>query len=119
MLVPRILFAAAALSLAASAASACEGQSGKVIFEDKFTDDMGGWTFGAGDGFVLKNPGANSSVPAAEGSQSRSVQNQTFTASEGDYCAEMSFPENAVALNGAMELLCSGRTMRITGLWKR
>jgi hypothetical protein len=46
----RVLFAAAiALALCAPAAFACEGQTGKVIFEDKFTDDSGGWALSAPD----------------------------------------------------------------------
>jgi len=46
----RILFAAAtAFALCAPAAFACEGQTGKVIFEDKFTDDSGGWKWAAPD----------------------------------------------------------------------
>ena len=37
------LLAFVAWYLAASMALACAGQGGKVIFEDNFTDDSGGW----------------------------------------------------------------------------
>jgi len=62
----RILFGAGALSLFASGAFACDGQTGTVIFEDKFTGDSGGWVFGADDGLVLKAPGATLTVGAGE-----------------------------------------------------
>ncbi len=100
----RIVFAIAALGVSAAAAFACEGQTGKVIFEDKFTDDAGGWTFGAGYGLNLKAPGAVLAVRAGEGS-ARATLNQTFNATEGDFCAEMSMPANAKELNVAVGTL--------------
>ncbi len=45
----RILFGAAALALFVPVVFACDGQTGKVIFEDNFTDDSGGWLFGQDD----------------------------------------------------------------------
>ena len=68
----RILFGVAALALCTPAAFACDGQTGKVIYEDKFTDDSGGWIFGADNGLVLKAPGATVTFPASnEGGYSR------------------------------------------------
>lgn len=94
----RLVIAIAALGLSAAAAMACEGQTGKVIFEDKFADDAGGWAFSAENNFTLKEKGAVFVVNAPE-NQSTQAQNQTFTAVEGDYCAEVALPEDAVRLN--------------------
>ena len=92
----RLVFAIAALGVSAAAAYACEGQTGKVIFEDKFTDDAGGWTFDAGV-LNLKAPGAVLALGAGE-SGGRLRLNQTFNATEGDFCVEMSMPANAKLL---------------------
>lgn len=88
--------AIAALGLSASAALACEGQTGMVIFEDKFADDAGGWRFGSG--LALQAPGAVLTLPPA-GKASRVWLNQTFNATEGDFCAEMSMPADAKDVN--------------------
>ena len=46
----RLLFSASmVLCLLSTTAMACPGQTGKVIFEDTFTDDSGGWQLGAPD----------------------------------------------------------------------
>jgi len=106
----RIFWAVVALVLCAPAAFACDGQTGKVIFEDIFTDDSGGWNFGEYYGLVLKAPGATLSLPAAEGGGSaRGPLNQTFNATQGDYCTEMSFPLDATQLNAGIgiELLAT------------
>jgi hypothetical protein len=60
----RVFFGVAALALCTPASFACDGQTGKVIFEDKFADDAGGWAFG--EIFVLKAPGATITAAAAE-----------------------------------------------------
>jgi hypothetical protein len=86
----RILFGATALALFAPRAFACDGQTGEVIFEDKFTDDAGGWTFS--ENLALKAPGATVTLPASDGGYAKASLNQTFTATQGDFCAEMSFP---------------------------
>lgn len=92
----RILFGAGALFLFASGAFACDGQTGTVIFEDKFTGDSGGWVFGADDGLVLKAPGATLTVGAGEEGRSEKQLNETFNATQGDFCMEMSFPADAL-----------------------
>jgi hypothetical protein len=98
----RILFAAVtALTLCVPAAFACDGQAGMVIFEDKFTDDSGGWIFGADNGLVLKAPGAALTAAAADGGSNRASLNQTFTATQGDFCVEMSFPAEAAQLDAS------------------
>jgi hypothetical protein len=52
----RIHFGAAALALFAQGAFACDGQTGKVIFEDKFSDDSEGWLFSEDYNLVFKRP---------------------------------------------------------------
>ena len=64
----RIFFGAMALALCTPAAFACDGQTGKVIFEDKFTDDTGGWLFGVSNVLVLQAPGATLTLSASDGS---------------------------------------------------
>jgi hypothetical protein len=99
----RILFAAVtALTLCAPAALACDGQTGNVIFEDKFTDDSGGWAFGENNYLVLKAPGAALAAAASDGGSNRASLNQTFTAAQGDFCVEMSFPAEAVQLDASI-----------------
>ena len=98
----RILFGAAALALFVPGALACDGQTGKVIFEDKFTDDSGGWVFGEDNGLVLKAPGATLTVAAADAVSNRGPFNQTFTAAQGDFCTEMSFPADAAQSDAAI-----------------
>src|ERR1700730_19089766 len=60
--------------------SAFDGQTGTVIFEEKFTGDSGGWIFGADDGLVLKAPGATLTVGAGEEGRSEKQLNETFNA---------------------------------------
>lgn len=101
----RILFGAAALALFAPAALACDGQTGKVIFEDKFTDDSGGWLFGESRHLVLKAPGAMLTLPASDDGVQWWPLNQTFNASQGDFCTEMSFPADAAQLEASVGLV--------------
>jgi hypothetical protein len=98
----RILFAAAtAVALCAPAAFACEGQTGKVIFEDKFTDDTGGWTLGAPDseiknGSLLLHANAHG---VDEKNTSSVAINVTFPAGDGDYCMEFVLPKQVAPDN--------------------
>ena len=98
----RILFGAAALALC-TPALACDGQTGKVIFEGELTDDLGGWTFA--EDFVLKAPGATLTVAATDTSRSNASLNQTFTATQGDFCVEMSFPADAAQLDPGITIV--------------
>ncbi|MCI0466979.1 MAG: hypothetical protein L0Y57_08250 [Beijerinckiaceae bacterium] len=104
----RIVLGAAALTLFAPWAFACEGQTGKVIFEDKFTDDTGGWVFGADWSLLLKPPGATVTVAAANEGASTAILNQTFTATLGDFCTEGTFPANAEQLNAGIGVVFWG-----------
>lgn len=75
--------------LVVGAACACQGQSGQVIFQDKFTDANGGWQFG-NDAFV-KTSGL---VFAFKKNYSNSgVQNLTFHATSADFCVQMILPK--------------------------
>lgn len=98
----RILFGAVTLALFATGALACDGQTAKMIFEDKFTDDSGGWAFGEDYGLFLKTPGATLKAPAAEGDLAVTKLNQTFNAAQGDFCVEMSFPPDAAQVDAGI-----------------
>lgn len=84
---------------AAAEAGGCEGQKGNVIFEDRFTDDTGGWPFGEENGLSLAAPGAVLSAAAAEGGRARLALNETFSANEGEFCAVALLPQNALQLD--------------------
>jgi hypothetical protein len=90
-----ILAALGALLLLNLPANACPGQTGKVIFEDTFTDDSGGWQLGAPDseikdGMLLMRPN-----PRGPSETSTSLYSgiAAFSAIEGDYCAEFILPK--------------------------
>ena len=100
----RILFAAVtALTLCAPAALACDGQTGNVIFEDKFTDDSGAWKFSGA--LILTAPGATAKVRASENGATQTSLNHTFNATQGDFCMEMSYPPDAAQLNAGIGVL--------------
>ena len=72
-------------------AVACEGQVGKIIFEDTFQDDTGGWD--------LTPPIATVNPPnfvSTLNSKTSSIasQNLTFHATDADYCAEVILPKS-------------------------
>ena len=69
-------------------AYACEGQTGSVIFEDTFADDSGGWT--PAPAWQVKPP----EFILALGKQSTAqiIFNQTFNATDGDFCADVVLP---------------------------
>ena len=98
----RILFGGLALLLFVPAAFACDGQTGNVIFEDKFTDDSGVWIFGGA--LILTAPGATAMAPASDIGAAQTSLNQTFNATQGDFCMEMSYPPDAAQLNAFKHL---------------
>ena len=91
----RLLFGAAALALFATRAFASDGQAGKVIFEDKLTDDSGGWNFGQDNGLLLKAPGATLAVPASDDGRGQPAFNQTFNSSQS-WSASVAAPSEVV-----------------------
>jgi hypothetical protein len=75
--------------LLSAAAWACDGQVGKVVFDDTFADDSGGWE--------LTPPQATIKPPdfvlALDSKYiNMSSQNITFRATEGDFCLEAVLP---------------------------
>jgi hypothetical protein len=80
----RVSLFTAALFAVSTAYAACEGQAGAVVFEDSFADDMGGWTIDkdttfANDELKLRLEDPNTSWV---------YWNNTFNATEGDFCVE-------------------------------
>lgn len=81
-----------------SAALACPGQIGKVMFEDTFSDDSGGWVLGSGppdyeikDGSLLMRPNPRG---ADEKNLSLRATNVTFPMRDADYCVEFNLPKH-------------------------
>jgi hypothetical protein len=89
-LIAAVLFAEALLT---SAGFACEGQAGKVIFEDAFADDQGGWTQYAKEILDYKGSSLTAVLPASDTGQQLIVLNQTFAATRGDFCVEAVYPD--------------------------
>jgi len=80
----------AALSTASYGAG-CQGQKGSVIFEDTFSDDTGGWAQPI-DG-VVPEYGPEPKVHLKAPNSGYVWYNNTFNASEGDYCIEFVWPK--------------------------
>ena len=80
--------------LALTSAYACDGQPGKVIFEDKFADDTGGWQFTPPQATV-KPPAFVFAIDAKY--TNMSSQNLTFHATAGDFCLEAALPKAVAA----------------------
>jgi hypothetical protein len=89
----RILLVVVLLVSCVQAAVACEGQKGKVIFEDTFADDGGGWIF-SNDVLFFKAPGAEYRLRPTANALASMTSDQTFYAGEGDYCLEIAFPQD-------------------------
>lgn len=76
---------------AAVGAHACDPQTGSVVFQDKFTDDSGGWDFG---------PPANQVKPPdyiftlTSKAYFSAVENLTFNSTFGDYCMDFALPKS-------------------------
>ena len=87
----RTLSVAVLFQLTMSAAWACDGQLGKVIFEDTFSDDSGGWEQTQPQA-VITPPDFLFSLDAKF--VNMSSQNLTFHATEGDFCAEGVLPRS-------------------------
>jgi hypothetical protein len=95
----RFLLAAIALSaLMCASALACEGQVGKVIYEDTFADDSGGWDLSPPIA-TIKPP--NFVIALDAKSWAISSQVLTFHAKEADYCLEGTVPKAPAPDNNA------------------
>jgi hypothetical protein len=93
----RTFGAAVALQLIALTPGwACTGQVGAVIFQDKFTDDSGGWDESPPQS-VVTPPAYLFTLDANDGSVAS--QNLTFNATDGDYCMDFILPPAIAADN--------------------
>jgi hypothetical protein len=94
-----IVFGAAAcfaLSGAAHAASDCKSvQKGNEIFADTFADDTGGWSGGDGSSFGKPALTLTLFTPYA----TWAFVNNTFNATDGDYCTQAVLPAAPAANN--------------------
>jgi hypothetical protein len=84
-----IVVAVAFQFIIVTAAMACDGQVGNVIFGDNFSDDSGGWDLNTDDIKIIP-PSMQLSISANKNSVA--TQNLTFNATDGDYCAEFVLP---------------------------
>lgn len=91
------LFGAVTLLATSTAYAVCEGQSGDVIFADSFSEDSGGWAIDPDASFAndeltlhLENPNI-----------SWVFWNNTFNATEGDFCVELVQPVSPAEDNTA------------------
>jgi len=92
---------------------ACPGQVGKVIFEDNFADDSGGWPGLTAPDAEIKD-GAFVLRPNAHGVNEKntvaSLSNLMFSAGDGDYCTEFGFSKQPAADNPIFAGLIFWRT---------
>jgi hypothetical protein len=88
-----IVYTAVVLNaLMGAGAFACEGQLGKVIFEDTFSDDSGGWEF-TQNVATVKPPNFAFNLDSKYSSSATQVL--TFhTNTDADYCAEFILPKS-------------------------
>jgi hypothetical protein len=97
----KITLAATLLVLAITPSSAyaasCEGQKGKVIFEDDFTDDSGGWTTERGATWDASFGKSGLTLHIQQPAQVWNFWNLSFAATEGDFCLEAVVPKPAAA----------------------
>lgn len=82
------------LAMPTDRASACEGD--KVIFEDRFGDDTGGWS--VKDTVEVKNGAFTFKLPPDD---MQSNLNVTFTVENADICADAVWPEGEQPVLGA------------------
>ena len=82
----------------------CPGQTGKVIFEDTFTDDSGGWQLGAPDSEIKDGSLWLRPNPRGMTEKGRNINStvRTFSATDGDYCVEFIVPKPVAADNDFM-----------------
>ena len=88
MLAKLILPLGLMLALALPAAAACPGQNGRVILSDDFSDDSGGWDMDPLEQIMQGGLGITSDTKTGNDLS----MNNTFNASEGDFCAVFAFP---------------------------
>ena len=98
MLLRRVVYPAVVLHIVMGAAAfACDGQVGKIIYEDNFADDSGGWDF-TQNVTMVKPPNFVFSLD----SKFPNVANEVLTFKngvDGDYCAEVNLPKSIASDN--------------------
>ncbi|MGD0635584.1 MAG: hypothetical protein ABSA13_15145 [Beijerinckiaceae bacterium] len=85
-------------SIAIARAASCDDQKGKLIFEDTFTDDSGGWESDSNS----KVSGGTYVIHLDPKHGNWSELNGTFNASEADYCMEVVVPKSIAADNSVI-----------------
>jgi hypothetical protein len=82
-------------STSAVRAASCDNQKGSVIFEDTFADDSGGWPSDPD----IKIGGGTFKMHMDPKYSNWAVLNNTFNASDADYCMEVVVPKSIAADN--------------------
>jgi hypothetical protein len=84
----------------------CDGQKGRVIFEDDFSDDSGGWAHGSGAGWSAGFGKSGLTLRMQDPITSVRFLNITFAAWEGNFCVEAIMPGSAeiIARSGLLFL---------------
>jgi hypothetical protein len=83
----------------AARAASCDDQKGKLIYEDTFADDSGGWEADSN----AKAGGGQYAIHLAAPHDVWQSLNATFNASEADYCMEFVVPKS-VAPDNAVQV---------------
>jgi hypothetical protein len=81
-------------------AANCEGQNGKVIFEDDFTDDSGGWAIDHTANWDFSFGKSGLTLHMQNPATGVVFSNNTFAVTEGDFCVEAVLPKAVEADNG-------------------
>jgi hypothetical protein len=85
------------LAVQSSVYAGCEGQKGRVIFEDDFTDNTGGWAQDAAPGWNASFAKSGLTVHIQEPTINVRFLNITFTPWLGDFCVEAVMPKPPAA----------------------
>jgi hypothetical protein len=84
-------------------AASCEGQKGKVIFEDDFADDSGGWPADR----VASFGKSGLTLHIQDPTEARFLLNQTFAAAVGDFCVEAVLPKADIIIKTSLVFLAN------------
>jgi hypothetical protein len=93
--VPAATFLFLAVMQTSAYAANCEGQKGRVIFEDHFTDDSGGWRYHPGPSWDTSFGKSGLTLRIQEPTTNWQFFNIIHAATEADFCAEAIMPKAA------------------------
>src|SRR5262249_17741781 len=79
-------------------AANCEGQKGRIIFEDEFSDDAGGWIDDRGPNWDAGFGKSGLSLHIERPTVWWVFWNLTFTTLEGDFCVEAVVPKTVAGI---------------------